>query len=160
MGFPRYKRRKHQQGYLADNGPGTVCVDGKAVILPKIGRVVMLEQLRFRGSIRKVKVNRTSEVWFASFCVEDGEEPPPVKDGQTVGVDVGLGTMATCSDGMAVENPKALAPALQRQSFPLAGAAAGQALEILHVKGMILNRRLALAIADAGMSGFLASLEY
>ena len=37
IGFPRFKRRKHEQGFRADNGPDTVRVDGKAVILPKIG---------------------------------------------------------------------------------------------------------------------------
>ena len=31
-----------------------------------------------------------------------------MKDGPTIGVDVGVGTMAVCSDGTTVENPKAL----------------------------------------------------
>ena len=46
-GFHRYKRRKHQQGFRADSGPGTVKVDGRVVILPTIGRVAMVEGLRF-----------------------------------------------------------------------------------------------------------------
>ena len=49
VGFPRFKRRKHEQGFRADNGPDTVRVDGRVVILPKIGRVAMAEGLRFRG---------------------------------------------------------------------------------------------------------------
>ena len=114
VGFPRFKRRKHEQGFRADNGPDTVRVDGKTVILPKIGRVGMVEGLRFSGSIREATVNRTAGTWFACFCIEDGAEPPPVKDGPTVGVDVGVGTMATCSDGSTVENPKALTSALKR----------------------------------------------
>jgi len=92
IGFPRSKRRKHEQGFRADNGPCTVKVDGKVVTLPKIGRVVMAEELRFNGSIREVTVNRTAGTWLACFCVEDGQEPPPVKAGPTVGVDVGVGT--------------------------------------------------------------------
>ncbi len=28
VGFPRFKRRKHEQGFRADNGPDTVKVDG------------------------------------------------------------------------------------------------------------------------------------
>ena len=36
VGFPRFKRRKHEQGFRADNGPDTVRVDGKVVILPNI----------------------------------------------------------------------------------------------------------------------------
>ena len=208
VGFPRFKRRKHAQGFRADNGPDTVRVDGKVVILPKIGRVAMVEELRFNGSIREVTVNRTAGTWFACFCVEDGHEQPPVKDGPTVGVDVGVGTMATCSDGTVVENPKPLASALKRlrrvdkaiarsrsvhgksshsnrlerlyarrrrlharvvnvrsdhhhkATTAIAKSAGRVVVETLNVAGMIRNRRLARAIADAGISGFLIKLEY
>ena len=114
VGFPRFKRRKHEPGFRADNGPDTVRVDGRAVLLPKIGRVTMVERLRFSGSIREVTVNRTAGTWFACFAVETGEEPPPVKDGDTVGVDVGVGTLAVCSNGLRVENPRALNTGLRR----------------------------------------------
>ena len=114
MGFPKFKRRRHEQGFRADNGPDTVKADGKVAFLPKIGSVAMVEELRFAGSIREVTVNRTAGTWFACFCVEDGQDLPPVKDGPTVGVDVGVGTMAVCSDGTKVENPNALATSLNR----------------------------------------------
>ena len=59
-------------------------------------------------------INRTAGTRFARFFVEDGQEPWPVKDGTTVGVDVGLGIMETCSDGTVVANPKALATSPKR----------------------------------------------
>ena len=208
VGFPRFKRRKHEQGFRADNGPDTVKVAGKIVILPKIGQVATVEQLRFAGSIREVTVNRTADTWFACCCVEDGQEPPPVKDGPTIGVDVGVGTMATCSDGTTVENPRALANELKqlrrldkaiarsrnvhgrsnhsnrrerlyanrrrrharvvnvrndnhhKATTAIAKSAGRVVVETLNVAGMVRNRRLARAIADAGMSGFLAKLDY
>ena len=208
IGFPRFKRRKHEQGFRTDNGPDTVRVDGKAVILPKVGRVAMVEHLRFHGSIREVTINRTAGTWFACFCVEDGEEPPPMKDGPTIGVDVGVGTMAVCSDGTMVENPKALASGLKRlrrldkaiarsrnvhgrsshsnrremlyarrrrlharvvnvrndnhhkATTAIVKSCGRVVVETLNVAGMIRNRRLSRAIADAGMSGFLTKLEY
>ena len=79
VGFPRFKRRKHEQGFRADNGPHTVKVDGKTVVLPRIGRVAMVEHLRFFGSIREVTINRTAGTWFACFCIEDGQPEPPVE---------------------------------------------------------------------------------
>ena len=208
VGFPRYKRRKHEQGFRADDGPDTVKVAGKVVILPKTGRMTMVEHLRFAGSVREVTINRTAGTWFACFCVEDGQDPPPVKDGPTIGVDVGVGTMATCSDGTVVENPKALTPVLKRlrrmdkaiarsrnvhgqsnhsnrrerlygkrrrlharvvnvrsdhhhkATTAIAKSAGRVVVETLNVAGMIRNRRLSRAIADAGMSGFLTKLEY
>ena len=209
VGFPRFKRRKHEQGFRADNGPDTVRVDGKTVLLPKaLGRVAMLEELRWTGSIREVTINRTAGVWFASFTVEDGQPAPPVKDGPTIDVDVGVGTLAVCSNGLQVENPKALKGALRRlrrmdkaiarsrnvhgrsthsnrrerlyakrrkvharivqvrndnhhkATAAIAKCAGRVVVETLNVAGMIRNRRLSRAIADAGMSGFLAKLEY
>ena len=206
IGFPRFKRRKHEQGFRADNGPDTVRVDGKVVILLKVGRVAMVEELRFRGSIREVTINRTAGTWFACFCIEDGQETPPVKSGPTIGV--GVGTMAVCSDGTAVENPKALSAGLKRlrrldkaiarsrnvhgrsshsnrrermyckrrnlhalvvnvrndnhhkATTAIVKSSGCVVVETLNVSGMIRNRRLSRAIADAGMSGFLSKLEY
>ena len=70
IGFPRFKRRRHEHGFRADQGPDTVRVDRKVVIPPKIGLVAMVEQVRFYGSIREVTINRTAGTWFACFCIE------------------------------------------------------------------------------------------
>ena len=55
-------------------------------------------------------------------------------------------------------DPPALRPA--GKATTAIAKSAGRVVESLNVAGMIRNRRLARAIADAGMSGFLSKLEY
>ena len=74
----------------------------------------MVEEVRFRGRICEVTVNRTAGRWFACFAVDTCEPAPPVQDGPAIGVDVGITTLPVCSEGTVVENPKALGPALRR----------------------------------------------
>ena len=76
--------------------------------MPKLGTVMMTKELRWPGSIREVAVNPTAGTWFACFAIEDGQDPPPLKDGPIIGVDFGGGKLAVCSDGTVVENPKPL----------------------------------------------------
>ena len=114
VGVPKFKRRNHEQGFRGDNGPDTVLVDGKTVILPRIGRVAMVETLRFSGTIQEATVNRTAGRWFAPFAMDDDQAAPPLKQGPIIGVDVGVGTMAVCSDGTNIANPKALYVGLNR----------------------------------------------
>ena len=168
----------------------------------------MVEQLRFAGRICEVTVNRTAGRWFASFSVDTGEPVPPVKDGPTIGVDVGIAKLAVCSDGTVVENPRALGTVLKRlrrvdksiarsrnvhgrtrhsnrrerlyarrrrlharvanvrsdthhkATTMIAKSAGRVVIEDLNVSGMMKNRRLARALADAGMAGFLGKLVY
>ena len=54
----------------------------------------MVERLRFAGRIREVTVSRTAGRWFNSFSVDTGEPVHPLKDGPTIGVDVGIARLA------------------------------------------------------------------
>ena len=111
---PEFKRRRHQQGFHADNGPETVRANGKVVILPKIGHVAMVEQLRFRGSIREVY--RQPDCWQVVRGVLHRRRTAAAagEDGPTIGVDVGVGAVAVCLDGTTVTNPQALASGIKR----------------------------------------------
>ncbi|NYT01772.1 MAG: IS200/IS605 family element transposase accessory protein TnpB, partial [Methanosarcinales archaeon] len=77
------------------------------------------------GKIKRLTVRRSSTgKWFACFSVEiDGLPKPPWKDGSMVGIDVGLESFATLSNGEKIDNPrffrseeKALAKAQRRLS--------------------------------------------
>ena len=111
--FPVYKKRSGKCSYQADNGVGTVKVDKKRIDLPKIGWVRMREDLRYTGEISKVVVSRKNDRWFVSILVrcDAGNyqyQSALFDDKQPIGVDVGINTLATCSDGTTYENPRPL----------------------------------------------------
>ena len=111
--FPTYKKRSDKISYQADNGIGTVEVYKKRVKLPKMGWVRMREELRFTGEVSKVVVSKRNGRWFVSILVRCDEsnythQPPLFDDTTPVGVDVGINTLATCSNGVVYDNPRPL----------------------------------------------------
>ena len=68
---PRFEGRQSRRSFHADNGPDTIRVDGREIILPKKmgGRVEMAERLRFAGSIREVTITQDGGRWFACITV-------------------------------------------------------------------------------------------
>ncbi len=111
--FPVYKKRSGKCSYQADNGAGTVNVHKKRIDLPKIGWVRMREELRYTGEITKVVVSRKNDRWFVSILVRCDSnnyrhQPPLFDDKQPIGIDVGINTLATCSDGTKYDNPRPL----------------------------------------------------
>ncbi|MBV8076571.1 MAG: transposase [Planctomycetaceae bacterium] len=115
LGYPKFKKKgRCRDAFRADNGPPTtgadaVRVDGIYVVLPVIGRIRMRERLRFVGQVKSAVVSRTADRWFVSLSVEVPEEVLPRKSHAAVGVDLGIATLATVSDGRdPYEAPKPL----------------------------------------------------
>ncbi len=46
--------------------------------------------------------------WFAIFCAEQERKEPKINNGKQIGIDLGLKSFATLSDGKIIENPKHL----------------------------------------------------
>ncbi len=83
-----------------------------AIQLPRLGRLRLKERGYLPTSgvrVLSATVSERASRWFVSLQVEM-ELPAPVGDaGKPVaGVDLGIATLATVSDGMVVENPRAL----------------------------------------------------
>ena len=105
--FPRFKRRGQKESFTTNNQ--FVEVRGKYIKLPKIGWVRMHQALRLAGKIIKVTISRTAHRWFVSITVEvENTEVVDVSTHPIIGIDVGINTLATCSDGTKYENPRPL----------------------------------------------------
>ena len=111
--FPVYKKRSDRISYQADNGTGTVEVHKNRINLPKIGWVRMREELRYNGTISKVVVSKRNHRWFVSILIDCDisnykHQPSLFQEKEPMGIDVGINTLATCSNGDTYNNPRPL----------------------------------------------------
>ena len=111
--FPVYKKRSDRISYQADNGTGTVEVHKKRINLPKIGWVRMREEVCYTGTISKVVVSKRNNRWFVSILIDCdisnfNYQPALFDNKEPMGIDVGINTLATCSNGDTYDNPRPL----------------------------------------------------
>ena len=138
MGFPKFKSKdKAVPKFTYRAGSfGLVQGDPKALKLPRIGRVHCMEDVTARVSgarVLRMTVSRRAGRWYAALTVERDDKPvtkPP--RGGAVGVDLGVKTLATLSDGTVIENPRALRKSERRLK---------RAQKALSRKAMGSNRR-------------------
>jgi putative transposase len=116
-GFPKFKNRHSKQSIQF---PQSVFVDFENgwLILPKLKKIKCVFHRHFEGKIKTVTVSKTTTgKYFVSILVENQDELPkkkPVNTETSVGVDMGIKTFATLSDGSSFENPKFLRNSLKR----------------------------------------------
>ena len=113
VGFPKFKAKdKATPRFAYTTGFRLIEGDPKALRLPKVGRVHCMEDVteRVNGArVLRVTVSRRAGRWFAALAVER-EDKPVAKAPKVgaVGVDLGIKTLATLSDGTVIENPRPL----------------------------------------------------
>jgi putative transposase len=112
--YPRFKRKDGKASFCAANGAGTFRSDGKRIKLPVIGWIKMREAVRFSGPLKRVRVCREGDRWFAAVTVETDDVKPVVQPEPVVGVDLGVTTLATLSVGPPIPGPKSHTAALKR----------------------------------------------
>lgn len=105
---PRFKKKgvSKDSFYLA----GTAfAVEEKRLRVSKLGWVRMAQELRLPATPKSVTISRDGDHWYAAIMVElddDWEYPNACENQEAVGVDLGIKTLATLSDGTSIENPK------------------------------------------------------
>jgi putative transposase len=103
-GFPRF-RGYHRYNSLCYPQSGFSLV-GKELKLSKIGPLRVKMHRPVTGEIKTCTLRRNaSGDWDVSFSCEVNVEPLPLKQ-EAIGIDVGLGTFATLSNGEEIANPR------------------------------------------------------
>lgn len=198
--FPRFKKRGIRDSFTTDEQ--SVRVEGKKIKLPKIGWVKMRQELRFVGKIIRVTISRTAHRWFVSITVEtEDTEAVDTSTHPVVGIDVGINTLATLSDGTKYDNPRPLKryeqklkreqrklsrkvrksknwfkqkwkvtrihyriacirnDAHHKATTEIVNNASAIGVETLKITNMLRNKKLAKALSDSALGGFLSKLK-
>lgn len=104
-GFPRFKGSSRFKSFTFPQSGFSF--HGDQLRLSKIGTVRIRLSREIRGLIKTCTVKREVSGWYVIFTVENQKELLE-KTGESVGLDVGIESFATLSDGSKIENPRFL----------------------------------------------------
>ena len=105
-GYPRFRSRQRYDSITYMNYGKKPNVDKKGkLILKGIGHVKVRWHRQIVGTTKTCTIKREAGRWYVSFSVEYAPVPVP-SSGVVVGLDVGLDSFATLSDGTTIENPR------------------------------------------------------
>lgn len=117
VGFPRFKSRKDRQGFQCPQHCRVDFANG-TITIPKAKDIPAVLHRKFKGAVKTVTVSMTpSGKYFASVLVDtDIQELPASVEliDATLGIDLGIKSLAVCSDGRTFDNPKNLEKSLDR----------------------------------------------
>lgn len=105
-GYPRFKGRNHFHSFAFKQFGVGAKLDGRRLKLYGIGRVRVRWHRPIEGSIKTVRIIHKAGKWYACFSCEVPETTPLPKTDNGVGIDVGISSLITTSDGLHVEHPK------------------------------------------------------
>ena len=103
--FPKFHKKGVHDSFSLSNDQFKI--NGKSVKIPNLGWVKLFEELRFDGKILGATVGRTADKWFISVQVEMPDKSIVESENQAVGVDLGIKTLVTLSDGTQITGSKA-----------------------------------------------------
>lgn len=100
-GLPNFKKKGHRDSFYLE---GAIRVENNLIKLPKLGWIKLSEYNEV-GVIKNVVISRVANEWFVSFRAEHQPNYTP-KQFNVVGVDLGIKSLATLSNGEIFENLK------------------------------------------------------
>jgi len=109
--FPKFKSRKNPVQSFRVPQHFEISRDQKAIKVPKLKWISFKDKFNILKDVefRNVTISRDGNEYFASICYDDKKEKPPlkkIKESKTLGIDLGVRTLATFSDGTKIENPR------------------------------------------------------
>jgi putative transposase len=106
-GFPRFKSSRRFDSIAFSYGNGCRLLSNGKLRIQGAGEIKVKLHRPVEGKIKRVTVKRCIDRWYACFSIERDAKPLP-ESLEKIGVDVGLISLATLSDGTEIDNPRHL----------------------------------------------------
>jgi putative transposase len=108
-GYPRFRGKGRYDSFTFPQVPVGCHLDtqAKRARVMNVGLVRVVLHRPLEGTPKTATIQRSSTgKWYVSFSCECAESVPLPPTGQEVGIDVGLKTFATLTEGDPIENPR------------------------------------------------------
>lgn len=113
-GFPRFQGRNRWHSFTYKEYGNGARLDNGFLVLSKIGRMAVRWSRLMEGTPKTVTLSREADGWYVCFSCADVPRQPLAPTGQEIGIDLGLESFATLSDGTMIHNPRCYRKAERR----------------------------------------------
>lgn len=111
IGKPKFHKKGSCDSFYLEGGRvSTIKIKKNKIFLPHFGWVKMSESFDEEFTVKNVTISRTADDWFISWKTEFDDNSLKIQGIENlpeVGVDIGIKTLATLSDGTTFANIKA-----------------------------------------------------
>jgi putative transposase len=105
-GYPRFQGANRYHSFTYKQFGNGATVDNGFLVLSKIGRVAVRWSRPLEGAVKTVTVSHEADGWYACFSCEGVPTRPLPATRSDTGIDLGLESFATLSDGTQIANPR------------------------------------------------------
>lgn len=103
-GFPRFRSWQRYDSFTADRQ--SFAFENGKLRIAKLGTFKTRAGYKIKGQPLELRVKRCGAKWQAQIVCDIGPAPEKVAVRNAIGIDVGLTTLATLSDGIEIANPR------------------------------------------------------
>jgi putative transposase len=111
-GYPRFKSENRYDSITYPQQPGFQLTE-QGLKLSKIGTIKLKKHREIKGDIETCTIKKEIDRWYACFSVEYEPVKKLIPD-KAIGIDMGIKSFATLSNGEIIDNPKYLRKSEER----------------------------------------------